>query len=67
MTTKFSKKHYEVIAEVLNTQNKRYKNPLFAKERTAMNIIAYNFIDIFQQDNSNFSYGMFIKAINKDV
>lgn len=71
-----SKKHFEKIAEILNTTKRGIETgeiQVYVGERTEMaqdrvvNRITYELVDYFQTENNGFDKERFIRAVNKEV
>jgi len=59
--TKFSKKHYVVLADVLQTEYRNAENP--SKELAGIYRVAYNLADRLAADNPRFNAGHFLAVV----
>lgn len=64
-----SKKHYKAVAELINRELSAWAemDRVTDGEQNAIKMLARGLSNIFEQDNSNFQRGMFLRACGIDV
>ena len=73
MRPKFSKKHYEVLAQcLLDTREEitraYYYEPLLVEaKQAAIRVLEFNLIELLQKDNPGFSLEKFIEASGRSI
>jgi len=65
MNPKFTKKHYEVISEILASKLEVYKDE--PKKKAAVISLVNDFTYIFEKDNKSFDYKIFLNKTLKKI